>query len=310
MDCGAETLPRDEERSAASSYLPEEFKEDPGRLSRFQREAQVLASLNHSNIGGIYGLEESDGIRALVLELVEGPTLAHRIKQSPIPLDETLSIAKQIGEALEAAHEAGVIHRDLKPANIKLRDDGVVKVLDFGLAKAFERNESDTLSESPTQTATAPGVVMGTVAYMSPEQAAGRPVDKRTDIWSFGVVLFEMLAGQRLFTGEGIPYVPGGVLRIDPDWNALPRSTPPVIRKLLRRCLQKDRKHRLRDIGDALADIDDAATPGQEFDGVLAAAIFFTRSLAEGAPVARGGRAHGRQRVLCPKSRRPAQLGQ
>ena len=196
-------------RQVALKILPEAFSADPERLARFQREAEVLASLNHPNIATIHGLEEADGVRALVLELVEGPTLADRIKKGPIPLDEALPIAKQIAEALEAAHEAGVIHRDLKPANIKVRDDGTVKVLDFGLAKALDPNPDGDPSQSPTLTAAATqmGVIMGTAAYMSPEQAAGQTADRRSDIWSFGVILFEMLTGQQLFTGQTVSHV-------------------------------------------------------------------------------------------------------
>ena len=249
-------------RQVALKILPDAFAADPDRLARFKREAQILASLNHPNIAAIYGIEEAEGTRALVLELVEGPTLADRISKGPIPLDEALPIAKQIAEALEAAHEAGVIHRDLKPANIKVREDGTVKVLDFGLAKALDPNPEGDPSNSPTLTAAATqmGVIMGTAAYMSPEQAAGKPVDKRGDIWSFGVVLFEMLTGQRLFTGETVSHVLGAVLQVEPKWDALPVPTPQPLRKLLRRCLEKDRKRRLRDIGDALTDLDQTAT--------------------------------------------------
>ena len=190
----------------ALKILPEAFATDPDRLARFQREAKVLASLNHPNIGGIHGLEESEGFKALVLEYIEGPTLADRIAQGPIPVDEALPIARQIAEALEAAHEHGVIHRDLKPANIKVRPDGTVKVLDFGLAKALDTTPEGDPSQSPTLTAAATqmGVIMGTAAYMSPEQARGKPVDKRADIWAFGVVLYEMLAGARPFQGEDV----------------------------------------------------------------------------------------------------------
>ena len=251
-------------RQVALKILPEAFATDPDRLARFQREAQVLASLNHPGIAAIYGIEEdeAEGTRALVLELVEGPTLADWIAHGPIPLDEALPIAKQIAEAVEAAHEAGVIHRDLKPANIKVREDGTVKVLDFGLAKALDPSPTGDPSQSPTLTAAATqmGVIMGTAAYMSPEQASGHTADKRSDIWSFGVVLFEMLTGHRLFTGETMSHVLGGVLRIDPDWNTLPTATPQPLRRLLRRCLQKERKRRLRDIGDALAELDDTLT--------------------------------------------------
>ena len=212
----------------ALKVLPEAFTQDPDRLARFEREAKVLASLNHPNIGHIYGLEEADGIRALVLELVEGPTLADRIKQGPIPLDEALPIGKQIAEALEAAHEKGIIHRDLKPANIKVRDDGTVKVLDFGLAKAVtgEGAASDG-SDSPTMTATATGIILGTAAYMSPEQARGKAVDRRTDVWAFGCVLCEMLTGQRAFAGDNMSETLAAVLTTDVDLDRLPAETPP-----------------------------------------------------------------------------------
>ena len=190
------------DRDVALKVLPQAFTDDPDRLARFEREAKVLASLNHPNIGGIHGLEESDGIRALVLEYIEGPTLADRIAQGPIPVDEALPIAKQIAQALEAAHERGVIHRDLKPANIKVREDGTVKVLDFGLAKALDTTPQGDPSQSPTLTAAATqmGVIMGTAAYMSPEQASGKVVDKRADVWAFGVVVYEMLTGVRPFS--------------------------------------------------------------------------------------------------------------
>ena len=197
------------DRDVALKVLPEAFTSDPDRLARFEREAKVLASLNHPNIGSIYGLEEAKGVKALVLELVEGPTLADRIKQGPIPIDEALPIAKQIAEALEAAHEQGVIHRDLKPANIKVKADGTVKVLDFGLAKAFQPDASDpNMSMSPTislrAAATQMGMIIGTAAYMAPEQASGKTVDKRADVWAFGVVLYEMLTGTRPFVGDDV----------------------------------------------------------------------------------------------------------
>ena len=249
-------------RQVALKILPEAFATDPDRLARFQREAQVLASLNHPGIAAIYGIEEADDTRALVLELVEGPTLADRIKQGPIPVDEALPIAKQIAEALEAAHEAGVIHRDLKPANIKVKEDGTVKVLDFGLAKALDATPQGDPSQSPTLTAAATqmGVIMGTAAYMSPEQAAGKPVDRRSDVWSFGVVLFEMLTGETAFKGETVSHVLGAVLQVEPAWDALPHPTPRVIRKLLRRCLRKERRYRLQHIGDARLEIEEALT--------------------------------------------------
>ena len=249
-------------RQVALKILPDAFADDPDRLARFTREAQILASLNHPNIAAIHGIEEADGTRALVLELVEGPTLADRIAKGPIPIDEALPIAKQIAEALEleAAHEAGVIHRDLKPANIKVRDDGTVKVLDFGLAKAFAPETGGDPSQSPTLTAAATqqGVILGTAAYMSPEQASGATVDKRADIWSFGVVLFEMLTGTRAFDGETVSHVLAAVLKTEPEWLALPPETPGAIKKLLRRCLAKERRKRVPDIGMARFEIDDA----------------------------------------------------
>ena len=242
-------------RQVALKILPEAFATDPDRLVRFQREAQVLASLNHPNIGHIYGLEEADGQKALVLELVEGPTLADRIKQGPIPIDEALPIAKQIAEALEAAHEAGVIHRDLKPANIKVREDGTVKVLDFGLAKAFQPDASEvSASMSPTISLTAAatkmGMVIGTAAYMAPEQAKGKVVDKRADIWAFGAVLYEMLTGKKPFIGDDVSDTLALVLKFKPVWDALPIETPPRIRQLIQTCLQKDPKERVHDIAD------------------------------------------------------------
>ena len=243
------------DRDVALKVLPEAFTSDPDRLARFEREAKVLASLNHPNIGSIYGLEEQDGVRALVLELVEGPTLADRISEGPIPLDDALPIAKQIAEALEAAHEAGVIHRDLKPANIKIRPDGTVKVLDFGLAKAFQPDASaPNLSASPTISLTAAatqmGMVIGTAAYMAPEQASGKVVGKRADVWAFGVVLYEMLTGTRPFAGDDVSKTLAHVIAIDPDWSALPKNVPPVLGMFLRGCLQKNPKQRVHDVAD------------------------------------------------------------
>ena len=240
-------------RQVALKILPEAFATDPDRLARFQREAQVLASLNHPGIAAIYGIEEQDDTRALVLELVEGPTLADRIAKGAIPVDEALPIAKQIAEALEAAHEAGVIHRDLKLANIKVREDGTVKVLDFGLAKALDTTPEGDPSESPTLAAAATqmGVIMGTAAYMSPEQARGKPVDKRADIWSFGVVFYEMLTGQRAFQGEDVSLTLASVMKSDISVTTLPRDLPANVRTVLRRCLEKDPSQRIRDIGDA-----------------------------------------------------------
>jgi eukaryotic-like serine/threonine-protein kinase len=241
-------------RDLAIKVLPEAVAADPERLARFQREAQLLAALNHPHIGAIYGLVESGGVEALVLELVEGETLAERLGVGAMPVDEALAVARQIGEALEAAHEKGIVHRDLKPANVTITPDGSVKVLDFGLAKALAVDGSASdVTRSPTITAAATqaGVVIGTAAYMSPEQARGRPVDKRSDIWSFGVVLFEMLTGHRCFEGETVSDVLAAVLRQDPDWSKLPAGTPPQVRALLARCLERDPKKRLRDIGDA-----------------------------------------------------------
>jgi len=248
------------DRDVALKVLPEAFTSDPDRLARFEREAKVLASLNHPNIAQIHGLEDADGVRALVLELVEGPTLAERIARGPLPLEEALPIAKQIAAALEAAHEAGVIHRDLKPANIKVRSDGTVKVLDFGLAKALgdaRRADPDT---APTVVVveTRAGVILGTPGYMSPEQARGRSVDKRTDIWAFGCVLYEMLTAAGPFGAETASDVAARILRDEPDWTRLPTTVGPDLRRLLRRCLEKEQTHRLRDIGDARLDLREA----------------------------------------------------
>ncbi len=242
-------------RDVAIKVLPESVAQDPERLARFDREARTLAALNHPNIAQIHGVEKSAGTIALVMELVEGPTLENRIAQGAIPVDEALPIAKQIAEALEAAHEQGIIHRDLKPANVKLRPDGVVKVLDFGLAKALEPTSAMSPGASQLPTITTPamtqaGMILGTAAYMSPEQARGKPVDKRADIWAFGCVLFEMLTGRRVFTGEDVTDTIVSVVSKEPDWAALP-SNAPAVSFVLRRCLEKDPKKRLRDVGEA-----------------------------------------------------------
>jgi Tol biopolymer transport system component len=262
-------------RDVALKILPAGFAADPDRLARFKREALVLASLNHPNIAAIYGLEGQegqegrDGQLALVLELVEGPTLADRIAQGPIPVDEASAIAKQIAEALEAAHEQGIIHRDLKPANIKVRPDGAVKILDFGLAKALEPavRVAAGITNSPTITTpammTGVGMILGTAAYMSPEQAKGRPADKRSDVWAFGCVLYEMLTGKRAFEGDDVSDTLAAVLRGDPDWSALTPDTAPALHRLLRRSLQKDPRRRLPDIGVARLEIDEALTAPQ-----------------------------------------------
>jgi Tol biopolymer transport system component len=262
-------------RQVAIKVLPEAVASDPERLARFDREAKTLAALNHPSIAQIYGLERADGQTALVMELVEGPTVADRIAhlraqgasagQAGMPVDEALPIAKQIAEALEAAHERGIIHRDLKPANVKVRPDGTVKVLDFGLAKALDAERASaaagSASMSPTITTpamTAAGMILGTAAYMSPEQARGKPVDKSTDIWAFGCVLYEMLAGQRAFAGEEVSDVLASVLRSEPDASILPRTVSTAVRHVLDRCLAKDRKQRFRDIGDVLLALGDA----------------------------------------------------
>ena len=281
-------------RDVAIKLLPEAFSHDADRATRFEREARVLASLNHPNIAAIYGLEESGMTRFLVLELVEGDTLADRLQRGPIPVKESLEMALQIARALEAAHEKGVIHRDIKPANIKVTADGKVKVLDFGLAKAFTASESAVhLSNSPTMTmesmaATQQGIILGTAGYMSPEQASGQAADKRADIWSFGVVLFEMLTGRRLFTGKTMSHVLADVLKADPDWNSLPPNLHPRIRLLLERCLEKEAQDRYHDIADVRVDLErvladpqgafispatQAARAGSRFAWVAAAVI-------------------------------------
>ena len=272
-------------REVAIKILPALFAADPDRLARFEREARTLAALNHSNIAQIYGLEESGGTLALVMELVDGPTLEDVIargRESTPAVAGYVPIARSIAEALEAAHERGIIHRDLKPANIKVRDDGTVKVLDFGLAKALDTAPSSSgMMNSPTLSAhaTGAGLILGTAAYMSPEQANGRPVDRRTDIWSFGCVLFEMISGRRPFRGETVTETLSSILRDPPDWNALPASTPAHVRRLLQRCFEKDPKRRLRDIGDGRLELESPAespgsaiTAGAAPDGTAAAA--------------------------------------
>ncbi len=249
------------DRDVAIKVLPEAFARDPERMARFQREAKVLASLNHPNIAGIYGFEEVEGKRFLVMELVEGATLADRLRDGALSVEDALTIGRQIAEALEAAHERGIIHRDLKPANVKITPDGAVKVLDFGLAKALTGEPSgSSLANSPTISVqhTQPGVILGTAAYMSPEQARGKPVDKRTDIWSFGGVMYECLTGKRPFDGETTTDVIGAILHKEPDWGALPPDTPPTVQLLLRRCLAKDRNRRLHDIADARIELEQA----------------------------------------------------
>jgi serine/threonine protein kinase len=262
-------------RDVAIKVLPDTFASDIERLARFTREAQTLASLNHPNIAHIYGLDRQEGREGtaltatafIVMELVEGEDLSLRVARGAIPVADALPIAKQIADALEAAHEQGIIHRDLKPANIKLRPDGTVKVLDFGLAKAMDPvGNAANMSQSPTITTpammTGVGVILGTAAYMSPEQARGKTVDKRTDIWSFGCVLYQMLTGRSAFAGETVSDTIVAVLEREPDWNVLPDATLPTIRRLLQRCLEKDPKRRLHDVADVRLEVEDAlATP-------------------------------------------------
>jgi len=251
-------------RDVALKVVRSEFTHSPDRLARFQREAQLLASLNHPHIAAIHGLEEAEGLRFLVLELVEGETLAERLARGPLPLEEVLPLARQMAEALEYAHERGIIHRDLKPANIKVTPEGAVKLLDFGLAKALETpvTQSD-LGDSPTisDVASRTGVLLGTAAYMSPEQARAKPADRRADIWAFGGVLFEMLTARRPFEGETVYDLISAILTREPDWAALPAATPPALKNLLRRCLHKDPKQRLQAIGEARIALDEALQP-------------------------------------------------
>jgi serine/threonine-protein kinase len=276
-------------RDVAIKVLPEAFSNDPNRLSRFQREAKMLASLNHPNIATIHGLEQSGGTSYLVMELVPGDNLQQRVKrEGALPVDEALTIAKQIAEALEAAHKKGIIHRDLKPANVKVTPEGKVKVLDFGLAKALEGDDaaSDPVN-SPTlsQAATMQGVILGTAAYMSPEQARGKSVNKATDIWAFGCVLYEMLAGHAAFDGEDITEILAAVVKTEPDWSRLPEATPPAIRTLLRRCLRKDRRQRFQDATDVRIEIDDAIAAPKD-SGVTQAAPDSTSKLLLAVAVA------------------------
>jgi serine/threonine protein kinase len=248
-------------RQVAIKVLPAVFAQDAERLARFEREAKTLAALNHPHIAAIYGFERASGTQALVMELVDGDDLSQRLARGAIPLDEALPIATQIAEALEAAHEQGIVHRDLKPANIKLRHDGTVKVLDFGLAKALDPGARPDISQSPTIASpamTQAGIILGTAAYMSPEQAKGRPVDRRADVWAFGCVLYEMITGRQAFQGESVPEILAGVIERDPDWSHLPTALPVRLHDLLRRCLTKDPKKRRRDIGDVRIEIEQA----------------------------------------------------
>jgi len=250
-------------RQVAIKVLPESMARDGDRLARFQREAEVLAALNHPQIAQIYGLERSSGQTALVMELVEGSTLADRLARGPIPVDETLAIVAQIAEALAAAHEQGFVHRDLKPANVKLRPDGSVKLLDFGLAKAMQSPATNAIDQSLSPTMTSPattqaGMILGTAAYMSPEQARGQAAGRSSDVWSLGCVLFEMLSGKAAFAGDTVSDVLGSILKTEPDWTVLPADTPTTVRRLLERCLRKDRRRRPQDAGDVRIALEEA----------------------------------------------------
>ena len=312
-----------------SRILPPALRSDPDRLARLAREARALAAINHPNIAAIYGIDEQHDTSALVLELVEGESLAAHLRRGPIPIGQASAIAKQIASALDAAHEKDIIHRDLKPANIMITPEGVVKVLDFGLAKVVEdRTSSDgSRSDTATEEHTREGVILGTAAYMSPEQARGQRVDRRTDIWAFGCVLYEMLAFRQPFVGTSMSDLLAAILDREPDWVALPAATPPALRRLVKRCLEKDPRRRLRDIGDAWIEIEGrdgepvrpAAPTGRLWSLALAAALLagaglgwltaVWRSPAESAPSALGvfvetlaegsavrGRNHGRDR--------------
>jgi serine/threonine protein kinase len=255
------------DRDVAIKVLPEAFARDAARMTRFGREAKLLAALDHPNIAVVYGLEDSGGTRALVMQLAEGPTLADRISKGPIPIEETLPIVRQIAEALEYAHEHGIIHRDLKPANVKVSTNDIVKLLDFGLAKAMESEPSaESISDSPTlsRMATQAGVLLGTAAYMSPEQAKGKMVDRRADIWAFGCVVYEMLTGMMAFHGNTVTETLAAVIKEEPDWSRLPAATPMRVRVVLQRCLQKDARQRLRDIGDARISLDEVLSGAPE----------------------------------------------
>ena len=264
------------DREVAIKVLPERFSQDPERLARFEREAKLLASLNHPNIAAIYGFEHSGEIHFLVLELVEGDTLAERVAKGPLPVEEALEVCRQIAEGVEAAHDKGVIHRDLKPANVKVTPEGKIKILDFGLAKAFEGEVAAAdISQSPTLTEemTRAGVILGTAAYMSPEQAKGQPVDKRTDIFAFGCVLYELLTAKRAFAGDTITETIASVLKSEPDLEALPEKTAWRVLELLRQCFEKDARERLQHLGDGRIQINRALTEPttSPIDGMSAA---------------------------------------
>jgi serine/threonine protein kinase len=251
-------------RDVAIKVLPEDHARDADRVARFQREAQVLASLNHPNVAAIHDLQKDGNTDFLILELVEGETLAERISRGAIPADEAVEIARQIAEALSAAHEKGIVHRDLKPANVKITPEGAVKVLDFGLAKFFETDSPDmSLSQSPTVMSVQTGgsVILGTVSYMSPEQARGRPVTKQTDIWALGCVLFEMLTQRQVYSGETVSDTIAKILKEEPDWSSLEAAAPLPLRRIMARCLQKDPRRRFHDAADVRLELEDALAP-------------------------------------------------
>ena len=293
------------QRDVALKILPELMAADGDRLARFQREAQALAALNHPHIAQIYGYEEAGGVRALAMELVPGEDLAARLARGPIPVDEALPIARQVAEALEAAHEKGIVHRDLKPANVKLDDEGRVKVLDFGIAKAVAGEGAAAVATSPptvmptvTHSGTAAGMILGTAAYMSPEQARGKPVDRRTDVWSFGALLYEMLTGRRAFDGETVTDVLAAVVTRDPDWEALPEETPPAVRRLVRRALVKDARNRLQAIGDARVVLQEAIAGAPELGAPAAPRAAAAAAAAAPAPTPTPARRTARPQAL------------
>jgi len=253
------------DRDVAIKILPAGLAADPERLSRFEREAKTLASLNHSNIAHIYGVEGAGSTRAIVMELVEGEDLSHPIARGPMALRQALAIARQIAEAIQAAHDHGIVHRDLKPANVKVKADGTVKVLDFGLAKAADAQPADSSpSQAPTMMTSMPGTLLGTAAYMSPEQVKGQTADARSDVWAFGCLLFEMLTGRPAFAAATTSEILASVLSKEPDWRRLAPDTPESVRRLLRRCLEKDETNRLRAIADARLEIDEAQQPDRD----------------------------------------------
>ncbi|HEX6791226.1 MAG TPA: protein kinase [Candidatus Krumholzibacteria bacterium] len=300
-------------RDVAIKALPENFAQDPERLARFEREAKVLASLSHPNIAGIFGIEEASGARFLVLEFVDGETLAQRLSRGALPVDEAIDVCRDIAAAVETAHEAGVVHRDLKPGNVMLTPDGKVKVLDFGLARSggSERSGSDlNLTSSPTRTyqGTQAGVVLGTAAYMSPEQARGKSVDRRTDIWSFGCVLFECLTGKPLFDGETVSDLIAKILQTEPDWSRLPAETPARVRALLKRCLRRDAKERLRDIGDARLELSEIIAGGGDVPAAAAPTARASSGLWRWVAIAAGVVAVASVAMMVTKKPAPASL--